>query len=126
MISSQSNFISKYFIFVSIPLYNRFSTLEDPETGTELEKLQLKSDGKVQLAAAMSMNSSTKFKFVAEDGRHEPGKPLNSYGKVISIRFLKQTNKQTNKQFNALNYIYDLFVSNLSSVFSFYFIFHFL
>ena len=55
---------------------------ETPLEGIVLEKLNFKSDGKISVEAGYKVNNSFRFNFVAEDGRHEPGLPLNSFGKV--------------------------------------------
>ena len=47
-----------------------------------LDKLRVKSDGRVLVEASLLTSNSTKFIMCAEDGRQEPGKPLHSVGKL--------------------------------------------
>jgi hypothetical protein len=47
-----------------------------------LDKLRVKSDGRVLAEASLKTNQYTKFTVSAEDGRQEPGKPLQSFGKL--------------------------------------------
>lgn len=46
-----------------------------------LDKLKIKSNGRVQIDASLKTNSYSKFLISAEDGKQEAGKPLQSYGK---------------------------------------------
>ena len=50
--------------------------------GLTLQNLRLGSDGRVSLDASLNLNEALTFKFLAEDGRYEPGKVNNSYGQV--------------------------------------------
>jgi len=47
-----------------------------------LDKLRVKSDGRVLMEASLLTSNHTKFTMCAEDGRQEPGKPLQSFGKL--------------------------------------------
>lgn len=47
-----------------------------------LDKLRVKSDGRILMEAALRTSSISKFTVSAEDGRQEPGKPLQSFGKL--------------------------------------------
>jgi len=47
-----------------------------------LEKLRVKNDGRILMEAALKTSTFSKFTVSAEDGRQEPGKPLQSFGKL--------------------------------------------
>ena len=47
-----------------------------------LDKLRVKSDGRILMEAALRTSNLSKFTVSAEDGRQEPGKPLQSFGKL--------------------------------------------
>ena len=53
-------------------------------TTLSLDKLRVRSDGRVLVEASLFPNPSgnTRFTVCAEDGRQEPGKPLHSVGKL--------------------------------------------
>lgn len=51
-------------------------------SGVSLDKLQLKTDGRVQVEASMALDDALRFTVAAEDGRQEPGKPQHSYGRL--------------------------------------------
>lgn len=47
-----------------------------------LDKLRIKSDGRILVEASVASSATTKLTMSAEDGRQEPGKPLQSFGKL--------------------------------------------
>ncbi len=47
-----------------------------------LEKFRMKSDGRFLAEASLRTSPISKFIVCAEDGRQEPGKPLQSFGKL--------------------------------------------
>jgi voltage-dependent anion channel protein 2 len=47
-----------------------------------LDKLRMKSDGKILLEASLQAHKALKLSMSVEDGRHESGKPLSSFGKL--------------------------------------------
>jgi Eukaryotic porin len=47
-----------------------------------LDKFRVKSDGRVLIEASLITSKASKFTMKAEDGRQEPGKPLQSFGKL--------------------------------------------
>ena len=47
-----------------------------------LDKIRIKSDGRVLVEGSYSTSPVSKFTISAEDGRQEPGKPLQSFGKL--------------------------------------------
>ncbi len=47
-----------------------------------LDKLRVKSDGRILAEASLKASSISKFTLSTEDGRQEPGKPLQSFGKI--------------------------------------------
>lgn len=47
-----------------------------------LDKLRVKSDGRILVEASLLTSNTTKLTMSAEDGRQEPGKPLQSFGKL--------------------------------------------
>jgi len=58
------------------------SSTATEQLGVTLDEFRLGSDGRVNVDASMGLTDSATFKFLAEDGRYEPGKPQNSYGQV--------------------------------------------
>ena len=46
-----------------------------------LDKLKIKSNGRIQLDGSLKTNEYSKFFISVEDGRQEPGKPYQSFGK---------------------------------------------
>jgi hypothetical protein len=57
-------------------------------TSLSLDKIRVKSDGRVLAEASLKTSDITKFSVSAEDGRQEPGKPLQSFGKLgCEIKF---------------------------------------
>lgn len=57
-------------------------TLSRKAAPLSLEKFRVKSDGRVLAEASLTTSSYSKFTMCAEDGRQEPGKPLQSFGKL--------------------------------------------
>ena len=51
-------------------------------TTLSLDKFRVKSDGRVLIEASLLTSKASKFTMKAEDGRQEPGKPLQSFGKL--------------------------------------------
>lgn len=52
-----------------------------------LDKLRIKSDGRILAEASLKTSDISTFTVSAEDGRQEPGKPLQSFGKLgVEIR----------------------------------------
>jgi hypothetical protein len=47
-----------------------------------LDKLRVKSDGRLLAEVSLKTSSLSKFTMSAEDGRQEPGKPIQSFGKL--------------------------------------------
>lgn len=65
-------------------------TIKRPGILLSLDKLRMKSDGR--LLAEVSLKTSDYFKLTmsAEDGRQEPGRPIQSFGKVgVELTFPK-------------------------------------
>lgn len=58
----------------------------------DLDRLRVKSDGRISLEASLKANDNLKFIMAAEDGKHEPGRPLQSFGKIGSEIVLGNTN----------------------------------
>jgi hypothetical protein len=54
-----------------------------------LDKLQIKTDGRVLAEGSLKVDDSIRFTVSAEDGRQEPGKPLHSHGKV-GVEFMNE------------------------------------
>jgi len=57
-------------------------TADKEALGLNLEKFRLGSDGRVNVDTSLNLNDKYTFKFLAEDGRYEPGTSQNSYGQV--------------------------------------------
>ncbi len=59
--------------------------MQKPNTSTfpfVLDKLSLNKDGRVGCDVSINMSDETKFFVSGEDERQDPGKPLNSFGKI--------------------------------------------
>lgn len=59
-----------------------FISISKPGSFLNLEKLRIKSDGRIFAEASLKPNSTVRFTVSAEDGRVEPGKPLQSLGRL--------------------------------------------
>lgn len=51
-------------------------------TPLSLEKLRIKNDGRILVELSLKTSDISKFTMSAEDGKQEPGKLLNSFGKI--------------------------------------------
>lgn len=58
----------------------------------DLDRLRVKSDGRILLEASLKANDNLKFFMAAEDGKQEPGRPLQSFGKIGSEILFNNTN----------------------------------
>jgi hypothetical protein len=61
-----------------------FASLTASRQGSlvSLDKLRVKSDGRLLAELSLKLSSSSKMTISTEDGRQEPGKPLHSVGKL--------------------------------------------
>jgi len=57
-------------------------TVNKPGSIISLDKLRIKSDGKLLTEISLKTSSFSKIVMNAEDGRQEPGKPIRSFGKL--------------------------------------------
>lgn len=92
----KSKNMSKFCITGEAELYPQkaaFASLTASRAGSliSLDKLRVKSDGRLLAELSLKLSNSTKMTISTEDGRQEPGKPLHSIGKLgmeLSLPYL--------------------------------------
>ena len=74
--------VTKAGLDTEIEIMQQINSGANEQLALNIDRFRLGSDGRVNLDASLNLTPSATFKFLAEDGRYEPGKPQNSYGQV--------------------------------------------